>query len=245
MIVRAATLLLLAGLSGCVVPSDAADSGWTDTGAAHTGLIDTGAHDSGETCVADTGVDTGEASAETGVIDSAPDSAETGGIADSADTADTGDTGDTGEEPAILPSGPIVVYAVRHAEKDTEGDDPSLTEEGKARAEALAVLMHDEPLAAIYASELVRTQETVQPTADDHGLPVLCDIDPGGDLAEYILLNHGDETVLSAGHSYTLPDLIEALGVTELPDSYDYGDLWIIRIDVDGTATIEESRFGE
>lgn len=245
-------LPLLALLLGCQIPMDTGDS--ADTG----DTADTAA-DSADTDPTDTGEHTGD-TADTGAIDTA----DTGAVdtADTADTADTDSAGGTGgisggdssldtadtAEPdtgTIRPSGPILIYAVRHAEKESDGEDPGLTEEGLARAEALAVLMHDEPLVAIYASELLRTQETVQPTADDHGLPVITDIDPEADLAEHILLNHGDDTVLHAGHSYTLPTLFESLGVTELPEDYDYGDLWIIEIDTDGAVTIEESHYGE
>ncbi len=171
---------------------------------------------------------------------------ETGDTAVSATTTDSdlgADSGDTAEARA-KPTAPIVVYTTRHCEKD-DGDDPGLTEEGQARAEALAVLLTDAPLVATYASELRRTQETVQPTADDHGLDVQTDLDPEEELALHILLTHSGEALLHAGHSYTLATFMETLGVTELPDGFDYGDLWTITIDTDGVATWEESYYGE
>lgn len=245
MIRTPARLLILLAAVGCVVPEDASDTGWADSGHGETGLIDTSSdtHDTGATgdtadsCVVDTAMDSAD-TGETG------DTAETGDTGEIVETGETGDTFDTGEE-RILPSGPIRIYAVRHAEKESEGDDPGLTEEGLARADALAELLHDVHIDAVYASELIRTQQTVQPTADDHGLEVICDIDPEYDLAEYILLNHGDDTVLHAGHSYTLPNFMEQLGIEDLPDSYDYGDLWIIQVEVDGSVIVEESHFGE
>lgn len=157
-------------------------------------------------------------------------------------TAETGaDTG-TGASPDAT-----IVYALRHAEKDEDADDgdPGLTEEGTERALALADLMHEVPLVAIYATELRRTQDTVAPTAADHGLTVLTDIDPEADLAAYILLVDAGESVLACGHSYTVPGFIEALGIDDPPSADDYGDLWIITVEADGTASLEASRYGD
>lgn len=167
---------------------------------------------------------------------------------DSADSAAPGDSAapeDSGEDGPVLPDAPLTVYATRHCEKETEGDDPGLTEEGHARAEALAVRMREVPLSAVYATEYRRTQETVQPTADEHGLEVQIDLDPEEALAEHLLATHGGEEVLHAGHSYTLLDFMDALGVAELPEDTEYGDLWTIVVDVDGTATIAAERYGD
>lgn len=200
-------------------------------------------------------VDTAE-TAETSVP---VDTAETADSPVVVDTAETGDTAavDTGEDPDLPPiedtsplpirTGPIVIFAVRHCEKESESEDgdPGLTEEGQVRAEALADRMALEPLTAIYATELKRTQETVQPTADDHLLPVETGIDPEEDLAEWILRNHDAESILHAGHSYTLEDFFDALGATGYSDVNDYGQLWILTIEVDGTVSVTESTFGE
>lgn len=159
------------------------------------------------------------------------------------DSAETGDTGDTGE--VILPSDTITLYALRHAEKEEDGDDPGLTEEGQARAEALAVLMTDVPLTAVYATELQRTQLTVTPTAEDHGLDIQTDLDPEEELAMHIIATHGGETVIHCGHSYTLPDFFEALALDPEPDVSGYGQLWIITLEADGSTSWEETTFGE
>lgn len=163
--------------------------------------------------------------------------------ADTDHAADTAaDSGDT----AVVPrTAPIVVHAVRHAEKADEGDDPGLTEAGLARAEALAVVMADVPLAAIYATDLLRTQQTVAPTAADHGLDVVVDLDPEEELAAWLLAQHDGETVLHAGHSYTLSDFMMALGVADPPEIHGYGQLWTLTVDVDGAVEVEESFFGE
>ena len=106
---------------------------------------------------------------------------------------------------------PIVIYTVRHAEKESEGSDPGLTEEGLARAEALADLMAEVPLSDIYATTLARTQQTVAPTAERHNLPINIDFDPEDELAQHIRVANRGETVLHAGHSYTLGGFIHIL----------------------------------
>lgn len=191
---------------------------------------------------------------ENAVIVETVDSVETADTVDSGaiDTADTDptETAETAGPVDTVPlperTGPIVLYAVRHAEKDEESQDgdPGLTEEGQARAEALAVLMAPEPLAAIYATDLKRTQETVQPTADDHGLPVETTIDPEEDLADWILRNHDNQTILHAGHSYTLEDFFDALGAAGYTEVDGYGQLWILTIDEDWSVSVTESTYG-
>ncbi|MCP4805519.1 MAG: histidine phosphatase family protein [Proteobacteria bacterium] len=177
------------------------------------------------------------------VVDDTDDSSDS---SDSDTDTDTQDSDSTVDSPVDTdpPCDPIRIYAVRHAEKESEGDDPGLTEEGLARAEALVPILEDAPLVAVYASEKLRTQLTVQPTADDHGLPVQTELDPEDELAEHILANHCGETLLHGGHSYTLEDFFEALGSTDVPDVSGYGQLWVLDI-VEGEVLYEMETFGD
>ena len=157
-----------------------------------------------------------------------------------ADTADsTGSTVDMS-----LLTGSLVIYAVRHAEKETEGEDPGLTEAGQVRALALMEEMRAVPLAAVYATDLRRTQDTVAPTATDHALPVTISLDPEAGLAAELVATHSDQTVLHAGHSYTLPDFFSALGLNPAPWVSGYGQLWRIALAPGTAATVEETHFG-
>lgn len=144
----------------------------------------------------------------------------------------------------LAPAGETVVYAVRHAEKESEGDDPGLTEDGTVRAEALADALVAAPLVAVYATELARTQLTVAPTAAEHGLPVVTDIDAEAELGAHILAVHRGDTVLHAGHSYTLPSFFFAMGLVDPPNINGYGQLFRVHVDNNGGVTVEESRFG-
>ena len=131
--------------------------------------------------------------------------------------------------PEALPSSASTtqVFVVRHAEKAADGDDPPLTEQGLARAQALAVLLADQPLTAVYSTPYERTQQTVQPTAAAHGLTVES-YDPRSDLPALILERHAGVTVLVAGHSNTVPSIVAGLGAPEQPEipHERYGDLY-------------------
>jgi len=122
------------------------------------------------------------------------------------------------------------IWIVRHAEKDTSTgqntDDPSLSIEGKARAEALAKKLKRQNIKAIYVTKFKRTGETARPLA------VRAKILPrvyGDDLkkfAETISKNFSGQNVLVIGHSNTLMPLLDAFGA-EMPftalaeDDYD------------------------
>lgn len=55
---------------------------------------------------------------------------------------------------------------------DTDHPGPGLTELGERQAEAMARALANEPIAALYASTLIRTQITAAPLARLHGLDV-------------------------------------------------------------------------
>ena len=155
---------------------------------------------------------------------------------------------------ALLVAGGIAqaattVILVRHAEKRTTPDmpDPSLTEAGAARAAALARVLADAPLDAVFVTQFRRTQETAAPTAAAHRLTSL-ERDAGavaGTAAE-ILREHEDGTVLVCGHSNTVPAMIRSLGVdTDLSlTEQDYDDLFVVTVDDDGDATLLHLHYG-
>ena len=70
----------------------------------------------------------------------------------------------------------------RHGETDWNRDgrfqghaDPPLNDRGRRQAHALAELLADEPLEAIYSSDLLRAQETAQIVAMRRGMDVILD----------------------------------------------------------------------
>ncbi|MEO1075836.1 MAG: phosphoglycerate mutase family protein [Bacteroidota bacterium] len=153
---------------------------------------------------------------------------------------------------------PTVLYLLRHAETG-EGRDPGLSDEGQARAEALAALLVDRRIAAIYTSQFARTQATAQPLADTLGLDVgvrpLDTADPRGSAAlavREIAAAHFPQQIVIVGHSNTIPAMIEALTDTPMADlAHDaYDDLFVVTITehpdqrTPDDITVEQQRFG-
>lgn len=137
---------------------------------------------------------------------------------------------------------------VRHAEKSTDdARDPSLSETGKARAQALARLLADAPLSAAYATGFRRTQQTAQPAAGAHGVAVtLYDAQlPAAVLAAQLRAAHARGTVLVVGHSNTVPDIVAALSGQPVDamsdDQYDL--VYRVGTGADGKTTLNRDRY--
>jgi phosphohistidine phosphatase SixA len=160
----------------------------------------------------------------------------------------------------LLPS-PTTIYLVRHAEKDT-GSNPNLTLAGQQRADALQQLLRSVSLDAVYSTEYCRTAQTGQPTAQAQGLNIRVATTSGPQadfssctpiiqvqtqltdassshasaVASDILSHHKGGEILVVGHSNTVPEIAEALGVSSLcPD--------LALLGANGECIIPESQF--
>jgi broad specificity phosphatase PhoE len=124
------------------------------------------------------------------------------------------------------------IFIVRHAEKADASKDPDLSEAGRGRAEALAKVLRDANIAAIYATEFKRTQETAAPLAKALGIRITTV--PAKDSATLIAkLRSSNGNALVVGHGDTIPDLIKALGISEAINIWqnDYDNLFEIVLD--------------
>lgn len=105
------------------------------------------------------------------------------------------------------------VVVLRHAEKSAApAADPGLTPEGEARARRLAALFAAAPVAAVYASDALRTRQTAAPLAARHGIEVT--VRAGKDvrgLLEDIGRRYAGRTVVVVGHSNTVPQIVASL----------------------------------
>ena len=73
---------------------------------------------------------------------------------------------------AVAVDAPPAVFVVRHAEKAKGGgNDPELSSAGRERANALARILKDSQMTAIFVTEFKRTQETAVPTAKETHIP--------------------------------------------------------------------------
>lgn len=98
-------------------------------------------------------------------------------------------------------------YLIRHAEKDRSNPNdknPSLTEEGLARAENWANYFKDIHLDAVYSTKYNRTKQTAKPTAESKGLTIQ-NYDPRSLYNVEFAKETFGKTVLVVGHSNTTP----------------------------------------
>ncbi len=128
---------------------------------------------------------------------------------------------------------PPVVFFVRHAERAAISgrvpSDTGLSEAGQARAQSLAQALKDAHIAAIYTSEYKRTRETAAPLAQLS--EVRPEIVPADDLRSLLAkIRASPGNVLVVGHSNSLPQIINALGVksrVSVTES-DYDNLFLV-----------------
>ena len=150
--------------------------------------------------------------------------------------------------PRTADTAAVTFIVVRHAEKVDASRDPDLSATGHARGQALASRLAREPLAAIYATEFKRTGHTVAATATAHAIATTPypAAQPASDFAAALKTAHSKGTVLIAGHSNTVPEIVAALcacPVAPMPD-HEYDRLSIVRIDAGGAAQLTVERYG-
>jgi broad specificity phosphatase PhoE len=103
-------------------------------------------------------------------------------------------------------------YLVRHAEKAENGNDPSLSVAGQARAIALKDLLLPKKIKNIYVTNYQRTQQTATPLAK--ALGVRMTIIPASNtssLIDSLQIKKGSQSTLIVGHSNSVPDIIDIL----------------------------------
>ena len=112
-----------------------------------------------------------------------------------------------------------VVILVRHTEKSTDDRvDPSLSEEGVARAKELARLVGSNGVTSLLHTEYKRTRDTLAPLAQALSLKSeTIGANEMPKLIERLRSAKAREVIAVAGHSNTIPAIAYALGVT-LPD---------------------------
>lgn len=151
------------------------------------------------------------------------------------------------------PDKPVTtIYVVRHGEKETADPaerDPALNEDGTARAEALRVLLKDKPIDALYSTKYKRTTGTLKPLAEERQLKINT-YEPTAfvSLKNEVLQNYTGKTVVIAGHSNTILNIVEAFGIdkpfAEAPESK-YDHFFKITIAADNTSSLETSQYGK
>lgn len=156
-----------------------------------------------------------------------------------------------------FPAGPggvdqpaMTIILVRHAEKKIvapENKDPDLSAAGLARAQELAKMFGNSGIAAIYATQYKRTQQTVKHLADKLGLPVTqVEAKKTSELVKQIRSRNAGQVIFIAGHNNSVPEIIAALGGPQLPiiPEAEFDNLYILTVQSDGSAKLLKMKYG-
>ncbi|MEJ6519907.1 phosphoglycerate mutase family protein [Shewanella bicestrii] len=144
-----------------------------------------------------------------------------------------------------------LIILVRHAEKaDAPAGDPTLSDDGHARALALVSALQRTQISQLIATQYQRTQQTLLPMSSERHLPITVV------AAEKPLEAHIQQIVeqvhavkgnsLIAGHSNTVPLIIKALGGPDIPTiaEDDYSQLFLLSIHDGQPASLISTRYG-
>lgn len=171
----------------------------------------------------------------------------------------TGEMAGKPQRPADGETKVTTVFLVRHAEKaDSPGQDPPLSEAGRQRAEALARLLQNAGVKAIYTSQFVRTQQTAEPLAKRLGVTVSSvslSAKPSNprEVSEESIREltkkveaHAGGALLIVGHSNSVPDVIRMLGGDTVPkiDESKFDDLFVVTVYAGGRAKVVQLKYG-
>ena len=147
------------------------------------------------------------------------------------------------------PLNATTVILVRHAEKSVPLGDYPLSRRGFERARELARVLEDTRITAIYATDYLRTQQTVAPLAGRLKLTVANLVTTEHyviDLVDRIRVDHVGQTVVVASHRNTVPAIIEALGASPVPEITEeqYDHLYVVTIAPGGGTSMVSMRYG-
>ncbi|MEO5685494.1 MAG: phosphoglycerate mutase family protein [Chitinophagaceae bacterium] len=121
------------------------------------------------------------------------------------------------------------IYIVRHADRQPIDD---LNPLGVIRANELKRVLLNTKIDSIFSTNFLRTTKTVLPLANAKGLPVLL-YDSNTQVLKRILKFSKGKTLLVAGHSNTVPQLIKSCGCTapfeNIPDTQ-FDNLFLVII---------------
>jgi broad specificity phosphatase PhoE len=133
----------------------------------------------------------------------------------------------------------ITVVIVRHAERAND----ALTEDGEKRAETLARLLSNTGVSAIFSTNTTRTIETVNNTAERLGITIQF-YNSIQEVADLIKSEYVGKVVLVVGHSDTVPQTVNALGVSSAPQiANEFNNLFIVTIRPDGIASLTHLKY--
>ena len=138
-------------------------------------------------------------------------------------------------------------YLLRHAEKARDGgENPALNERGTQRAIRLMNQLRDVDFKTIYATDYLRTKNTVAPLAEsrNQAIEIYNAHDKG--FLDKALAENSDANYLIVGHSNTIPGLVNYLtgkeNFQQLSEN-EYDKLFVVTLVELGVAKVQVLRF--
>ena len=143
----------------------------------------------------------------------------------------------------------ITVILVRHADIDlpSRSSDPPLNAAGRRRAEMFAHVIGPAGATSLFTSTFLRTVQTVQPLATQAGL-VPQPVPTPDEWAQQVVAGALGEVVVVAGHSNTVPEMLEALGVPPPAPPIgerEFDNLFVAAVASPGNAHVVHLRYGK
>ncbi|MCB0452843.1 MAG: histidine phosphatase family protein [Aequorivita sp.] len=128
-------------------------------------------------------------------------------------------------------------YLLRHAEKvrtDPKDPDPALNIDGLMRAKRWAAYFEPIKIDAIYVTKYIRTKQTISLIAQQKQVSPTR-YDPNTVYSEEFLNQTNNKTVLIAGHSNTIPQLVNQLiGEEKFKDMDDNDNSTLFKVTING-----------
>lgn len=142
------------------------------------------------------------------------------------------------------PGTETTIILTRHAEKTFITN--VLTKKGHAQAKALAAILVDSKITAIFSPDLVRNLDTARPLAKHLKINITTvgkTPDPN-EVVTKMLTQHSGGVVLWVGNTSNLSDIYSQLG-GEGEGPNNYGDLFIMKIKDQGSPEVIKKRYGQ
>ncbi len=149
-------------------------------------------------------------------------------------------------------AGDRIIFIVRHAERADDGaaggrsmsDDPPLSAAGQARAERLAKMLGSANVTHVFATTFQRTQQTAAPLAKQQHLEVDTTTSKTADaLVGRLRKTEGRSLVV--GHSNTIREILQKLGVAETVDigEQDFDNFFVVILQPSGPPTFVRLKY--
>ena len=141
-----------------------------------------------------------------------------------------------------------IVYVVRHAEKAAQEADPELSPAGRIRALALSHLLERARIIGLFATHYRRTRQTLGPLSVAHGVPI--EAIGAGEVEELIgriRATVGPGSMVVAGHSNTVPEIVERLSGARIEaiDETHYDGLFQVRLSEGADGELVQLKYGQ